>query len=93
MHRGNGVSIINGTFSYTRTDKIRILNIIIEQMKLMITENQRLIDGGYDVENRTHLISILQDEIRKNQLKIDKLMRGEELSVNYFQRWNDEEDI
>ena len=86
-------SLINGTCSYSRTDKIRIINIIIEQMKLMIDENNKQIDLGDDVANRTHLIAILQDEIRKNNLKIDKLMRGEDLKLSYFQRWSDEEDI
>lgn len=93
MANGEKVSLVNGTASYSRTDKIRILIIVIEQMKLMIKENQKQIDLGNDVENRTHLIEILQDEIRKNNLKIDKIRRGEELKLNYFQRWSDEEDI
>ncbi len=86
-------SLVNGTASYSRTDKIRILNIVIEQMKMMIKENQRQILEDNDVENRTRLINILNDEIRKNGLKIDKLKRGEELTLNFFQRWSDSEDI
>ena len=62
-------------------------------MQAMIKENQRQIALSSDVEKRQHLIEILQDEIRKNQLKIDKIMRGEELKLDYFQRWSDEEDI
>lgn len=89
----DNVSLVNGTFSYSRTDKIRILTIVIAQMTAMIAENQRQINNGDDVANRTHLITILQDEIRKNQLKIDKLMRGEKLKVNHFQRKSDEDDI
>lgn len=87
------VSLVNGTASYSRTDKIRILIIVIEQMKLMIKENQARILEDDDVENRTHLIEILTDEIRKNELKISKLRRGEPLKLNYFQRWSDEDDI
>ena len=87
-------SLVNGTCSYSRTAKIRILNLVIEQMKLMVKENQKQINLGNDVEDRQHLIEILQDEIRKNQLKIDKIMRGEKLKSNFFQRTgNDEEDI
>ncbi len=86
-------SLVNGTASYSRTDKIRILNIVIEQMKMMIKENQRQILEDNDVENRTRLINILNDESRKNGLKIDKLKRGEELTLNFFQRWSDSEDI
>lgn len=87
------VSLVNGTASYSRTEKIRILIIVIEQMKLMIKENQRQIGLGNDVENRTRLIGILEDEIRKNTLKINKLRAGEPLKLNYFQRWSDEDDI
>lgn len=89
----NKNSLVNGTWSYTRTDKIRILTIVNAQMQAMIKENQRQIALSNDVEKRQHLIEILQDEIRKNQLKIDKIMRGEELKLDYFQRWSDEEDI
>ena len=89
----NENSLVNGTWSYTRTDKIRILTIVNAQMQAMIKENQRQIALSNDVEKRQHLIEILQDEIRKNQLKIDKIMRGEELKLDYFQRWSDEEDI
>ena len=89
----NENSLVNGTWSYTRTDKIRILTIVNAQMQAMIKENQRQIALSSDVEKRQHLIEILQDEIRKNQLKIDKIMRGEELKLDYFQRWSDEEDI
>lgn len=87
------LSLVNGTASYTRTDKIRILTLVIEQMRLMIQENQAQIDLGNDVEDRTRLISILEDEIRKNNLKINKLRRGESLKLTYFQRWSDEDDI
>ena len=87
------VSLVNGTASYSRTEKIRILIIVIEQMKLMVKENQRQIGLGNDVENRTRLIEILEDEIRKNTLKINKLKAGESLKLNYFQRWSDEDDI
>ena len=93
MINNEKTSLINGTASYSRTDKIRILLIVIEQMKLMIKENQRKILEDDDVENRTRLIGILNDEIRKNGLKIEKLRRGESLKLNYFQRWSDEEDI
>ncbi len=85
--------LIMGTNSYTRTDKIRIIKMVIAQMNAMIKVNQQQIDLGNDVEGRTRLIEILQDEIRKNNLKIDKLMRGEPLKLTYFQRWSDEEDI
>lgn len=87
------ISFVNGTAAYSRTEKIRILIIVIEQMKLMIKENQTQIELGNDVENRTRLIGILTDEIRKNELKIAKLRRGEPLKLNYFQRWSDEDDI
>lgn len=87
------VSLVNGTASYSRTEKIRILIVVIEQMKLMVKENQRQIGLGNDVENRTRLIGILEDEIRKNTLKINKLKAGEPLKLNYFQRWSDEDDI
>jgi len=86
-------SLVNGTASYSRTDKIRILTIVIEQMKYMIKENERQIALGDNVENRERLITILEDEIRKNNLKINKIMRGEELALTYFQRWSDEDDI
>lgn len=85
--------LIMGTNSFTRTDKIRIIKMVIAQMNAMIKVNQQQIDLGNDVEGRTRLIEILQDEIRKNNLKIDKLMRGEQLKLTYFQRWSDEEDI
>lgn len=86
-------SLINGTASYSRTDKIRILKIVIAQMESMIEVNQQAIDQGQSVEDHQYLIDILQDEIRKNNLKIAKLMRGEDLKLNYFQRWSDEDDI
>lgn len=85
--------LIMGTNSFTRTDKIRIIKMVIAQMNAMVKVNQQQIDLGDDVEARTHLIEILQDEIRKNNLKIDKLMRGEQLKLTHFQRWSDEEDI
>lgn len=85
--------LIMGTNSFTRTDKIRIIKMVIAQMNAMIKVNQQQIDLGNDVEGRTRLIEILQDEIRKNNLKIDKLMRGEQLKLTYFQRWSDEEDV
>lgn len=82
-------SLVNGTFSYSRTDKIRILNIVNEQMKAMIkTYGEEVTDP-----EALHLIEILEDEIRKNELKIEKIRRGESLKLNYFQRWSDEEDI
>ena len=86
-------SLVNGTASYSRSDKIRILTIAIQQMSYMVKENQRQIALGDDVANRERFIILLQDEIRKNQLKIDKLMQGEDLKLTYFQRWSDEEDI
>ena len=90
----DNISLVNGTYSYSRTDKIRILTIVIEQMKAMITENEKEIALEHDVENRTNLLRILNDEIRKNQLKIDKLMRGEQLAVHHFQRTgSDEADV
>lgn len=90
----DNISIVNGTYSYSRTDKIRILTIVIEQMKAMVTENEKEIALEHDVENRTNLLRILNDEIRKNQLKIDKLMRGEQLAVHHFQRTgSDEADV
>ena len=93
MARETKSSLVNGTASLTRTDKIRILTLVIEQMRLMINENERLILLNDDVEGRTYLNTILQDEIRKNNLKIDKIRRGEDLQLTFFQRWSDEDDI
>ena len=93
MARETKSSLINGTASLTRTDKIRILTLVIEQMRLMINENERLILLNDDVEGRTYLNTILQDEIRKNNLKIDKIKQGEDLQLTFFQRWSDEDDI
>lgn len=93
MARETKSSLVNGTASLTRTDKIRILTLVIEQMRLMINENERLILLNDDVEGRTYLNTILQDEIRKNNLKIDKIKQGEDLQLTFFQRWSDEDDI
>ena len=82
-------SLVNGTFSYTRTDKIRILNIVNEQMRAMI----KVYGDNPTDPDELQLIEILEDEIRKNELKIEKIRRREPLKLNYFQRWNDEEDI
>ena len=93
MARETKSSLVNGTTSLTRTDKIRILTLVIEQMRLMINENERLILLNDDVEGRTYLNTILQDEIRKNNLKIDKIKQGEDLQLTFFKRWSDEDDI
>ena len=58
----DNISLVNGTYSYSRTDKIRILTIVIEQMKAMITENERQIDLGDDVNGRERMINILTAE-------------------------------
>ena len=85
-------SLVNGTFSYSRTDKIRILKIVNAQMQAMLTVNQNALDGGSTDQGIPKLREILQDEIRKNNLKIDKLMRGEKLKLNHFQHSENEED-
>ena len=89
MARETKSSLVNGTASLTRTDKIRILTLVIEQMRLMINENERLSLLNDDVEGRTYLNTILQDDNRK----IDKIKQGEDLQLTFFQRWSDEDDI
>lgn len=82
-------SIVNGTFSHSFEDKIRILKIVVIHMNAMIRENRKQINEGNDVARRTHLIGILEDEIAKNEEKISMLENG--IDVTGFERWTDEE--
>lgn len=81
-------SLVNGTFSRSFEDKIRILKIVIIHMNAMIRENRKQINNGNDVERRTHLIEILEEEIEKNQAKIEQLENG--IDVTGFERWTDD---